>query len=150
MRWNCGGVPYRQVELLFHLFKLDLDIFYNFNIDSENAEDLLETSQLISKKIAEKNYKDLINKVVQEMVEIKTEAELLQSTFNLLHLKELSRKEYASYVLMYPKVFHDFLFKNYERDITWEEYILDWNANKWDKVLEQCEQYKIKKAGDEI
>lgn len=61
MRWNCGGVPYRQVELLFHLFKLDLDIFYNFNIDSENAEDLIESTQLISKKIAEKNYKDLIN-----------------------------------------------------------------------------------------
>ena len=84
------------------------------------------------------------------MVEIKTEAELLQSTFNLLHLKELSRKEYASYVLMYPKVFHDFLFKNYERDITWEEYTLDWNANKWDKVLEEYEQYRIKKEGDEI
>ncbi|MDD7610524.1 MAG: S41 family peptidase [Spirochaetales bacterium] len=61
MRWNCGGVPYKQVELLFHLFKLDLNILYNFNIDSENAEDLLEASQLISKFIAEKNYKDLIN-----------------------------------------------------------------------------------------
>ena len=61
MRWNYGGVPYKQVELLFHLFKLDLNILYNFNIDSENAEDLLEASQLISKFIAEKNYKDLIN-----------------------------------------------------------------------------------------
>ena len=47
MRWNYGGVPYKQVELLFHLFKLDLNILYNFNIDSENAEDLLEASQLI-------------------------------------------------------------------------------------------------------
>lgn len=102
---------------------------------------------IINHEIAEfciyaNDYKDLINEVVQEMVEIKTEAELLQSTLNLLHLKELSRKEYASYVLIYPKVFHDFLFKNYERDITWEEYTLDWNANKWDKVLKQCEQYK--------
>ena len=110
---------------------------------------------IINHEIAEfciyaNDYKDLINEVVQEMVEIKTEAELLQSTFNLLHLKELSRKEYASYVLMYPKVFHDFLFKNYERDITWEEYTLDWNANKWDKVLEEYEQYRIKKEGDEI
>ena len=110
---------------------------------------------IINHEIAEfciyaNDYKDLINEVVQEMGEIKTEAELLQSTLNLLHLKELSRKEYASYVLIYPKVFHDFLFKNYERDITWEEYTLDWNANKWDKVLEQCEQYKIKKEGDEI
>ena len=34
MRWNYGGVPYKQVELLFHLFKLDLNILYNFNIDS--------------------------------------------------------------------------------------------------------------------
>lgn len=84
------------------------------------------------------DYKDLINEIIQEMAEVDVEAELLWSIFNQWHLKELSRKEYASYVLIYPKVFHDFLFKNYDRDITWKEYTLDWNANKWDKVLEQC------------
>lgn len=61
MRWNYGGIPYKQVELLFHLFKLDLDVFYNFCVDSENDEDLLESSQLISKNIAKENYKNLIN-----------------------------------------------------------------------------------------
>lgn len=61
MRWNYGGVPYKQVELLFHLFKLDMDVFYNYCIDPENDEDLLEASQLISKTIAEENYKNLIS-----------------------------------------------------------------------------------------
>ena len=61
MRWNYGGIPYKQIELLFHLFKLDLDIFYNYSINSENDEDLLESTQLISKIIAEENYKNLIN-----------------------------------------------------------------------------------------
>ena len=112
--------------------------------------DVILNHEIVEFCIYANDYKDLIDEVVQEMVEIETEAKLLQSTFNLLHLKELSRKEYASYVLMYPKVFHDFLFKNYERDITWEEYTLDWNANKWDKVLEEYEQYRIKKEGDEI
>lgn len=97
-----------------------------------------------------KDYEKLINEVVLEMVEVQIAAELIQNIFNLLHLKELSRKEYASYVSKYPKVFHGFLFKNYDNEIAWEEYTHDWNANNWDKVLEQCEQYKIKKEGDEL
>ena len=104
----------------------------------------------LKKKKGVLDFQDLIYEVIQEMAEVDVEAKLLWSIFNQWHLKELSRKEYASYVLMYPKVFHDFLFKNYERDITWEEYTLDWNANKWDKVLEQCEQYKINDGGDKI
>lgn len=122
----------------------------NNTITRKRLIDVVLNHEIAEFCIYANDYKDLIDEVMQEMVEIETEAELLQSTFNLLHLKELSRKEYASYVLMYPKVFHDFLFKNYNQDITWGEYTLDWNVNKWDKVLEQCEQYKIKKEGDEL
>ena len=122
----------------------------NNTITRKRLIDVVLNHEIAEFCIYANDYKDLINEIIQEMAEVDIEAELLWSMFNQWHLKELSRKEYASYVLIYPKVFHDFLFKNYDRDITWKEYTLDWNANKWDKVLEQCEQYKINDGGGKI
>lgn len=88
-------------------------------------------------------YEKTIDEIVETMAEIWNEAEIIQSTFDLFLFKELSRKDYAKEVLKYPKIFHDFLFKNYESEISWYDYTVDWDANKWDKILGQCEQYKI-------
>ena len=94
-------------------------------------------------------YEDSIDELIQMMVEIEIEAEVIQFMFDIFHFKELSRKDYAKEVLERPKIFQDFLFKNYDNEIGWYEYTANWDANKWDKILEQCEQYKIKSRGDD-
>ena len=88
------------------------------------------------------DYKDLIDETTQKMVEISTNAEFIRGMFSVSWHK-LPRKDYANLVLKYPKMFHDFLFKNYDNEIDWDEYTADWDTNKWDKTLEWYEQYKI-------
>ena len=96
------------------------------------------------------DYEDAIDEVIQMMAEVWMEADMIQCTFNMFHLKELSRKDYAKEVLQRPKIFQDFLFKNYDDKINWHEYTSNWDANKWDKILQQCEQYKINKKEEAV
>lgn len=51
----------------------------------------------------------------------------------------LSRAAYADIVKTYPELFHDLLFKNYDKDCYAREYTCGWNENKWDDCLSRLE-----------
>ena len=51
----------------------------------------------------------------------------------------LSRSAYADIVKTYPALFHDLLFRNYDRDCYAKEYTYNWNENKWDDCLTRLE-----------
>ncbi len=53
----------------------------------------------------------------------------------------LSRPVYADIVKTLPKVFHDLLFKNYDKDCYAEEYTYGWSEDKWERYLDELERY---------
>lgn len=60
-RWNHGGTPYKAVELLFDLFKLDKNDFYNFCNREKKENEYLEIKHRISTPIAKNNLSRLSN-----------------------------------------------------------------------------------------
>lgn len=113
-------------------------------ITKKRLIDVILSGEVAEFCIYANDYKAIINDVIQEMTVVSVNAEFIRGVFSVAWNK-LPRKDYADIVHKYPKVFHDFLFKNYDNEITWEEYTCSWDANKWDKILKQCEQYKINK-----
>lgn len=79
------------------------------------------------------DYKDEIYKLINNMDSLEEIAEFAKPQQQI----DISKKEYANYVLTFPEVIQDFLFKNYYKDITWKEYTFDWDIHKWDKVLKE-------------
>lgn len=49
----------------------------------------------------------------------------------------LERKDYAKLVMALPKVYWEYLFMNYERLVSAEEYTKDWDIHRWDRTLEE-------------
>ena len=57
-------------------------------------------------------------------------------------LRGVSRGTFASFVKTFPKIYQDIMFRNYEHDMTMEEYTTGWHENKWDEYLETFEKIK--------
>jgi T4 RnlA family RNA ligase len=57
-------------------------------------------------------------------------------------LRNVSRGTFAVFVKTFPKIYQDIMFRNYEHDMTMEEYTAGWHENKWDEYLETFEQLK--------
>lgn len=51
--------------------------------------------------------------------------------------RALPRKDYAEIVKACPAPYWDFLFRNYERDISLQEYVSKWIPEKWEEALSQ-------------
>ena len=52
----------------------------------------------------------------------------------------LSRPIYADIVKTFPEVFHDLLFKNYDKDCYAKEYTYGWSEEKWNRYLTEVEK----------
>ena len=50
----------------------------------------------------------------------------------------LERRIYAKFVMALPKVYWEYLFLNYERLVSAEEYTKDWDYHRWDRTLEEA------------
>ena len=50
----------------------------------------------------------------------------------------LERKDYAKLVMSLPKVYWEYLFINYERLVSAEEYTKNWDYHRWDRTLEEA------------
>ena len=50
----------------------------------------------------------------------------------------LERRIYAKFVMALPKVYWEYLFLNYERLVSAEEYTKDWDIHRWDRTLEEA------------
>jgi hypothetical protein len=50
----------------------------------------------------------------------------------------LNRKDYATLVMALPKIYWEYLFKNYECLTSVEEYTKDWDYHRWDRTLEEA------------
>lgn len=144
----CVDKYFRRCKIKSPSYVMAHYVRNNNTITKKRLIDIILNNEITEFCIYANDYEELLNEVLQEMIEIDMQAEFIQFTFNMLHLTELSRKDYAGYVLQSPKIFHDFLFKNYENEITWKEYVINWDANKWEKCLEQAEQYKINKEAE--
>lgn len=83
------------------------------------------------------DYKDELEKVKKLMNTYHNIGEMLAKACRKASV--LSRATYADIVKTYPSLFHDLLFKNYERDCYAREYTLDWNENKWYDCLTRLE-----------
>jgi hypothetical protein len=57
-------------------------------------------------------------------------------------LRSVSRGTFAVFVKTFPKIYQDIMFRNYEHDMTMEEYTAGWSENKWDTYLEEFEKLK--------
>jgi hypothetical protein len=57
-------------------------------------------------------------------------------------LRNVSRGTFAVVVKTFPKIYQDIMFRNYEHDMTMEEYTAGWHENKWDEYLETFEKLK--------
>ena len=78
----------------------------------------------------------------EEVLKCKTEIEtfywLGELLLNICHqVRRLLRKEYAEMVKACPAPYWDFLFRNYERDISIKEYVSKWTPEKWEEALNQ-------------
>jgi hypothetical protein len=51
----------------------------------------------------------------------------------------MDRKNYAMMVKECPKLFHDLMFINYDRDCYAKEYTLEWSDRKWEDCLDNLE-----------
>ena len=54
----------------------------------------------------------------------------------------LSLDQYSKIVQSFPKVFHELLFENYERDCYAKEFTYDWDEERWSSCI--SEMYKLK------
>lgn len=53
----------------------------------------------------------------------------------------VTRGAYAAMVKTAPKLFHDLMFANYDKEVSAKEYTANWSEDKWDKALGQLEHY---------
>ena len=51
--------------------------------------------------------------------------------------KEMPRKNYAEMVKACPAPYWDFLFRNYNQEISIKEYVSKWTPEKWEEALNQ-------------
>ena len=65
-------------------------------------------------------------------------------------LKGVSRGTFAAFVKTFPKIYQDIMFRNYEHDMTMEEYTTGWHENKWNEYLETFEKLKNTYFGGEV
>ena len=53
----------------------------------------------------------------------------------------MSRRDYASMVQCFPKIYHGLMFANYEKDCYAAEWTIDWSEDKWERYLDELERY---------
>lgn len=67
----------------------------------------------------------------------------VQATYSANHIrvnyKGISRKEYAEIAGECPNWMFGFLMRNFDREISWEEYTSKWNERDWDRFFCQME-----------
>lgn len=78
----------------------------------------------------------------EEVLKCKAEIEnfycLGKILLNVCHqVRGLPRKDYAEIVKACPAPYWDFLFRNYERDISLQEYVSKWVPERWEEALNQ-------------
>lgn len=56
--------------------------------------------------------------------------------------RSMSRGDFAGLVKTFPSMYHDLLFKNYDKDLSAEEYSSGWSENKWEDYLVRLEKLK--------
>lgn len=56
--------------------------------------------------------------------------------------RHMSRGDFAGLVKTFPSLYHDLLFKNYDKDLSAEEYSSKWSENKWEDCLIKLEKLK--------
>lgn len=56
--------------------------------------------------------------------------------------RNMSRGDFAGLVKTFPKIFQDLLFKNYDRDLSTEDYTVGWRENRWEDCLVELEKLK--------
>lgn len=81
------------------------------------------------------NYKYEVLKCKEETEDFYRLGKLLR---DICHgARALPRKDYAEIVKACPAPYWDFLFRNYERDISLQEYLSKWTPERWEEVLNQ-------------
>ena len=59
-------------------------------------------------------------------------------------LRKLCRKEAAQIIENFDKIARPIMFANYERDVSGEDWVKNWDSYKWERVLDQYTKFKEK------
>lgn len=86
-------------------------------------------------------FKEEFEKVKSQLKSINQYANLLRETTS--YIWDYARKDFALSIDVL-KPFESFVYNCYKNhDLTWEEYIKDWDTNKWSQFLEKIAAYKV-------
>ena len=80
-------------------------------------------------------YREEIEKISRDIQNIEKTANYYKE---LLKRENFSnKKEYVQKVneMQVPCAFRDFIFKNFNEDVEWKEYVSSWHINKWKEIL---------------
>ena len=107
----------------------------NGNVSKKNLVEIILSSEIEEFLIYADEYKEELEEIVRHMNCVKDSS--LNALKDIKSLKLTNKKEYAKVVLNYPKYIQPYLFENFNKFISWEEYSKKLNSNKWFKILEQ-------------
>ena len=84
------------------------------------------------------DYKEAIEEIENKMTLFR---EALKSAIQDIEQKThsdglISRKDFAALVKEYPTYVQPYLFLNYDKSVSVEDYLKEWNTRKWGKVID--------------
>ena len=81
------------------------------------------------------DYADALMEVKAEVLSFKNQAENLVLTAR--EWRHLNKKDFALRTQELPKVFHSIIFRNYEQDVSVDDFTKAWDSTRWEKILDE-------------
>jgi hypothetical protein len=114
-------------------------------LTKKNLIDIIIKAETDEFLIYADDYREQIQFLQRRMNEFKLIVSLMAAN-GAVYRKWLTKKETAERIKNEPKLLQAIIFDAYNRDFTAEEYTANWNANKWETVLETYEKIRMTRS----
>lgn len=114
-------------------------------LTKKNLIDIIIKAETDEFLIYADDYREQIQLLQQRMHEFRVIVALMAAN-GAVYRNRLTKKETAERIKNEPKMLQAIIFDAYNKDFTAEEYTANWNANKWEKVLDEYEKIRMNRS----